>query len=209
ANHSTVHFYRKDADGTEKHFAVDYSTGIARSEDYGGAEVLASVAEDAHYGSMSKEDFAGELGYDVYDQEDAERLDADRRAAVEHRRRAVAFCGEHESVEPYYDCPHDKAPRAAGRAGGASLFSALEQARRGEAALDLELREGVLRDRDLLEALDDLHHALVGHLPAVLVEVRIERLIEEELGTADLRDLLLRELRVAVHRRVGAALGGG
>src|SRR5699024_6839531 len=48
ATHSTVHFYRKVADGTEKHVAVDYSTGIARSEDYGGAEVLASVAEDAH-----------------------------------------------------------------------------------------------------------------------------------------------------------------
>ena len=103
ANHSTVHFYRKDADGTEKHFAVDYSTGLGRSEDYGGAEVLASVATDAHYGSMSKEDFADELGYDVYDLEDAERLDADHREAVEHRRRAVEFFGEQELDELYYD----------------------------------------------------------------------------------------------------------
>ena len=103
ANHSTVHFYRKDADGTEKHFAVDYSTGLGRSEDYGGAEVLASVAADAHYGSMSKEDFAGELGYDNYDEESAERLDADYREAVEHRRRAVEFFGEQELDELYYD----------------------------------------------------------------------------------------------------------
>ena len=103
ANHSTVHFYRKGADGTEKHFAVDYATGLGRSEDYGGAEVLASVATDAHYGSMSKEDFADELGYDVYDLEDAERLDADHREAVEHRRRAVEFFGEQELDELYYD----------------------------------------------------------------------------------------------------------
>ena len=103
ANHSTVHFYRKGADGTEKHFAVDYATGLGRSEDYGGAEVLASVAADAHYGSMSKEDFAGELGYDEYDEESAERLDADYREAVEHRRRAVEFLGEQELDELYYD----------------------------------------------------------------------------------------------------------
>ena len=103
ANHSTVHFYRKGADGTEKHFAVDYATGLGRSEDYGGAEVLASVAADAHYGSMSKEDFAGELGYDNYDEESAERLDADYREAVEHRRRAVEFFGEQELDELYYD----------------------------------------------------------------------------------------------------------
>ena len=103
ANHSTVHFYRADENGNEKHFAVDYATGLRRSEDYGGAEVLASVAADAHYGSMSKEDFAGELGYDNYDEESAERLDADYREAVEHRRRAVEFFGEQEIDELYYD----------------------------------------------------------------------------------------------------------
>lgn len=103
ANHSVVHFYRTGEDGVEKHFAADYATGMALPEDYGSASVLESIAADAHYGSMDRQEFADELGYEVYDEEASEKLDRDHQEAVAHRRRAIEFFGEQEIDELYYD----------------------------------------------------------------------------------------------------------
>lgn len=104
---STVHFYRTDDDGNERHFATGWTSGQLADKSIYGAEVMSTTLLDVSYVENSYErrdldDWADELGIES---EVADMTDTSyRRAASEYntitqqRRQLIDFFGDEDLV---------------------------------------------------------------------------------------------------------------
>ncbi|OAV62780.1 hypothetical protein [Enteractinococcus helveticum] len=104
---STVHFYRKDDDGNERHFATGWTSGQLADKEVYGAEVMSTVLHDVSYVENSYEqrdldEWADELGieYEVNDTSDPQYRQAayEYNTITQQRRQLIDFLDDEDLV---------------------------------------------------------------------------------------------------------------